>query len=96
MKDAVQIVAVVTRAITAKLNAIDILALFLGAMIFIIPHANASNHLCQRALDRCDTQTRISYDDCRNIALNYVCIPEESGNGQGARDGYKYLKRSTR
>lgn len=95
MKDAVQIVAVATKAITDKLNAIGILVLFLGAMIFITPHANARNHLCQRALDRCNTQNRISYNDCQYIAQSYVCIPEKNGDGQSARDGYRYLKQRT-
>lgn len=96
MKDAVQKVAVATRTITAKLNAIGILALFLGAMIFIIPHANANGHLCGRAHDRCDTQKRIPDNDCRTIANRDVCTPEAGGNGQEARDGYRYLKRRTR
>ena len=96
MKDAVQKVAVAPKAITAKLNAIGILAIFLGAMIFITPHANASNHLCPRAMDRCNTQKRISRGECQNIAIRYVCNPEAQGNRSDARDGYEYLKRRTR
>lgn len=96
MKDAVQKVAVATRTITTKLNAGSILALFLGAMIFITPHVNATGHLCGRAHDRCDTQKRIPDNDCRTIADNQVCAPEEAGYGQAARDGYEYLKRRTR
>ena len=96
MKDAVQKVAVATGTITAKLNASGILALFLGAMIFITPHANATGHLCQRALSRCATQNRITNQVCLNIAQNDVCTPEMNGNGDLARDGYRYLKRRTR
>ena len=96
MKDTVQRTAAASRTIPIKLNASGILALFLGAMIFITSYANASNHLCQRAQDRCDTQTQISDRDCRNIARNDVCTPEANGNGKDARDGYRYLKRRTR
>ena len=96
MEDALQKVAVATKAITAKLNAIGILALFLGAMIFIASYANASNHLCQRAHNRCNTQNRISNVECTNIADIYVCIPEAGGDRRGALDGYEYLKRRTK
>lgn len=96
MKDTVQRAAAATKAIPVKLNASGILALFLGAMIFITTHANASNHLCDRALQRCHTQDRISDDECHDIALNYVCAPEQAGNAGDAQEGYTYLKRRTR
>ena len=96
MKETVQRAAAATRAIPVKLNASDILALVLGAMMFMTTHANASNHLCDRALQRCYTQGRISYGDCQAIAYRYVCTPEASGNAKGAQEGYKYLKRKTR
>lgn len=96
MKDTVQRAAAATKAIPVKLNASGILALFLGAMIFITTHANASSHLCDRALKRCNTQDRISDSECQDIARSYVCAPEQAGNAEDAQEGYKYLKRRTR
>ena len=96
MKETVQRAAAAARIIPVKLNASGILALFLGAMIFMTTHANASNHLCDRALKRCNTQNRISYGDCQAIAYRYVCVPEAGGNAIEAQDGYEYFKRRTR
>lgn len=96
MKDTVQRATAATKAIPVKLNASGILALFLGAMIFMTTHANASNHLCGRALQRCNTQDRISDSECQDIARSYVCAPEQAGNAGDAQEGYKYLKRRTR
>ena len=96
MKETVQRAAAATGAIPVKLNASGILALVLGAMMFVATHANASNHLCDRALQRCDTQGRIPDNECQDIANSYVCVPEASGDGRKALDGYEYLKRRTR
>ena len=75
MKETVQRAAAATGAIPVKLNASGILALVLGAMMFMTTHANASNHLCARALQKCGTQNRIPPGDCQAIAINYVCTP---------------------
>ena len=95
MKDTVQRVAAATSVITVKLSAGGILALFLGAMMFMTNHVNANGHLCTRALARCVVQTTISDSQCTAIANTQVCIPEANGDRRSAQDGYRYLKRRT-